>query len=120
MSSNEIVVNITGDSLKWWQDSIKCKLVSRYEADELYATAVCLSVESIYGKNISQLTSLRQRYLNIYRTASKGISYEMLYRLFGGTLPFNIQLEQIAFFALEMSLLVKRQIVEIVRNGRAK
>lgn len=120
MSSNEIVVNITGDSLKWWQDAIGCKLMSRYEADELYATALELSVESIYGKNISQLTSLRQRYLNIYRTVSKGISYKMLYRLFGGTLPFDTELEQIAFFALEMSLLVKQQIVEIVRKGRAK
>ena len=116
---DKIVVEFNGSTLKWWKEAAQNKLLTEKQVGELHTAVLNLAVEDINGATLPQLTSLRRRYLNLYHKAGTGIMYEKLHEFFGGKCKRQrVKLNEIQRLSLVLSLLVKRDIVQLIRKGR--
>lgn len=115
-----IVVEFKGKKLKWWKQACEDKLLSEKRIGELKTEVLKLAVQDTSTANLSELTSLRRRYLNIHRESSIGMMYVILYKFFGGHYPDKHYgyLDELSRLSLTMSHLVKRDIVHLVNSIR--
>lgn len=115
-----IVVEFKSKKFKWWKQACKDKLLSEERIGELKTEVLKLAVQDTSTANLSELTSLRRRYLNIHRESSIGMMYVILYKFFGGHYPDKHYgyLDELSRLSLTMSHLVKRDIVHLVSSIR--
>ena len=81
-----IVVEFKGKKLKWWKQACEDKLLSEERIGELKTEVLKLAVQDTSTANLSELTSLRRRYLNIHRESRIWMMYVIMYKFFGGEL----------------------------------